>query len=99
MDQANLLDMLAVIDQERRYNEAAALVALRPSQRETFARKARQGAAAIRLIRHEMASARNKHSRRRIDACIERLLDAQIDISRTATESLDSRPLRQGYGS
>ena len=41
MDRANLLDMLAVMDEERRYNEAAALVAWRPAQRETFARKAR----------------------------------------------------------
>lgn len=95
MDQANLLDMLAVIDEECRYNEAAALVALLPAQREMFARKARQGAAASRSIRHEMASAR---SRRRINACIERLLDAEINICRSAAESLDAHPGRQGYG-
>jgi len=93
MDRANLLDMLAVMDEERRYNEAAALVAWRPAQRETFARKARQGAAAICMIRQELASTRSKRSRRRIDACIERLLETQIDTSRTASESLDSPPM------
>ncbi|HEY9110468.1 MAG TPA: hypothetical protein VIM92_01685 [Rhodanobacteraceae bacterium] len=91
MDRANLLDMLAVMDEERRYNEAAALVAWRPAQRENYARKARQGAAAVCMIRRELASASGKCSRRRIDACIERLLEAQIDVSRTAAESLDSR--------
>src|SRR5574338_1031594 len=85
MDRANLLDMLAVMDEERRYNEAAALVAWRPAQRETFARKARQGAAAVCMIRRELANARSKRSTRRIDACIERLLETQIDTGRTAS--------------
>jgi hypothetical protein len=92
MDRANLLDMLAVMDEERRYNEAAALVAWRPAQRETFARKARQGAAAVCMIRRELANAHSKRSSRRIDACIERLLETQIDTGRTASESLDAGP-------
>jgi hypothetical protein len=92
MDRANLLDMLAVMDEERRFNEAAALVAWRPAQRETFARKARQGAAAVCMIRRELASAHSNHSTRRIDACIERLLETQIDTGRTASASLDARP-------
>lgn len=91
MDQANLLDMLAVIDEECRYNQAAALVAFGPAQREMFARRARQGAAVVRRIRHEIANAR---SRRRINACIERLLDAEITICRTSAEPLDPRQRR-----
>jgi len=92
MDRANLLDMLAVMDEERRYNEAAALVAWRPAQREIFARKARQGASAVCMIRRELANPHSKRANRRIDACIERLLETQIDTGRTASESLDGPP-------
>ena len=88
MDKANLLDMLAVIDEDRRYNEAAALTAWAPSQREVFARKARRGAVAVCVIRRELARAYRSRSRRRIDACIESLLEAQIETGRGASDAL-----------
>jgi hypothetical protein len=44
------------------------------------------------MIRRELANAHSKRSTRRIDACIERLLETQIDTGRTASESLDARP-------
>jgi uncharacterized protein RhaS with RHS repeats len=86
MDRTNLLDMIEVMDEELRYNAAAALVARRTAQREVFTRKARQSAAAIRVIRQELANKHGGRSRRRIDACIERILETQIELTRTAME-------------
>lgn len=86
MDRTNLLDMIEVMDEELRYNAAAALIARRSAQREAFNRKARQSAAAIRMIRRELANAQGGRSGRRINACIERILETQIDLTRTAAE-------------
>jgi hypothetical protein len=97
MDDANLLDMIAVLEEERRFNEAAALLCTNAVQRGEFARKARAGAHAIRTIRHEMARTRTSHSRRRrshrIDDCIDRLIDTQLDTGHAASERLDTQPL------
>jgi hypothetical protein len=82
MDRDNLLDMIEVMDEELRYNAAAALVARRSTQREAFARKARQSATAIRMIRRELAHAHG--GSRRIDACIQRILEMQVDLARIA---------------
>jgi hypothetical protein len=95
MDQANLLDMIAVIDEERRYNEAAAVMAQRPTEREAFGHRARQATALVSLIRREMAGGQGSQSRQRINACIERLLDAEIEIGRTDTRTLDARVSRR----
>ena len=97
MDDANLLDMIAVLEEEHRFNEAAALLCTNAAQRNEFARRARAGATAIRTIRHEMARARSGHSRprrnRRIDAYIDRLIDTQLETGHTASEKLDTQPL------
>lgn len=86
MDRTNLLDMIEVMDEELRYNAAAALVARRSTQREAFSRKARQSASAIRMIRRVLANKHGGPSGRRIDACIERILETQVDLTRTAAE-------------
>ena len=97
MDDANLLDMIAVLEEERRFNEAAALLCTNAVQRCEFARKARQGAHAVRTIRHELARARGSHSRRRsrrhMDAYLDRLIDTQLEIGHAASEKLDTQPL------
>jgi hypothetical protein len=96
MDDANLLDMIAVLEEERRFNEAAALLCTNAAQRNEFARRARAGATAIRTIRHEMARTRSSHSRRRrhrIDACIDRLIDTQLETGHAASERLNTQPL------
>ncbi len=96
MDDANLLDMLAVLEEERRFNEAAALLCTNAAQRNEFARRARAGATAIRTIRHEMARARTSHSRRRrnrrIDLYIDQLIDTQLEIGHAAVDKLDPQP-------
>jgi hypothetical protein len=97
MDDANLLDMIAVLEEERRFNEAAALLCTNAAQRNEFARRARAGATAIRTIRHEMARTRSGHSRRRrsrrIDTYIDRLIDTQLETGHAASERLNTQPL------
>src|SRR5690349_8429525 len=51
MDKTNLLDMIAVLEEEQRFNEAAALLCSNAAQRRQYATKVRQGAAAIKAIR------------------------------------------------
>lgn len=91
MDDASLLDMLTVLDEERRYNEAAAVMAVHPARREQFARNARADGAAIRSIRQQMAQMHGRRSRHRLDAWIERLLDIQIDTARGVQNQLEAR--------
>lgn len=94
MDKTNLLDMIAVLEEEQRFNEAAALLCSNAAQRKQYAAKVRQGAAAIRGIRHEMARG-GKHSRarsQRIEGYIDQLIEAQLEIGRTPTVTLGAQP-------
>jgi hypothetical protein len=96
MDDANLLDMIVVLEEERRFNEAAALLCTNAAQRSEFARRARAGATAIRTIRHEMARTGTNRSRRRrsrrVDTYIDRLIDTQLETGHAASEKLDTQP-------
>lgn len=80
MNQTNLMDMILVIEEERRYYEAASLTASTPAQRERYARRARCEAAALCSVRRDMAKGGGRRSARRVDACINRLLEMQIDV-------------------
>ncbi|HET7557608.1 MAG TPA: hypothetical protein VFK08_05985 [Rhodanobacteraceae bacterium] len=94
MDNTNLLDMIAVLEEEQRFNEAAALLCSNAAQRAQYAAKVRQGAAAIKAIRHEMARG-GKHSRaqaQRIENYIDQLIEAQLDIGRTPSFTLGAQP-------
>lgn len=91
MDETSLLDMLAVLDEERRYNEAAAVLAVHPARREQFARNARADLAVIRSIRQEMARMNGHRSRRHVKAWIDRLLELQIETARGTHNELASR--------
>lgn len=91
MDETSLLDMLDVLDEERRYNEAAAVLAVQPARREQFARNARADLTAIRNIRQEMARMHGRRSRRHVNAWIERLLELQIETARGTHNELAAR--------
>jgi hypothetical protein len=94
MDSTNLLDMIGVLEEEQRFNEAAALLCSNAAQRKQYAAKVRQGAAAIKAIRHEMARG-GKHTRartQRIENYIDQLIDTQLEIGRTPSFSLGAQP-------
>ena len=94
MDSTNLLDMIGVLEEEQRFNEAAALLCSNAAQRKQYAAKVRQGAAAIKAIRHEMARGGN-HTRartQRIENYIDQLIDTQLEIGRTPSFSLGAQP-------
>lgn len=94
MDNTNLLDMIAVLEEEQRFNEAAALLCSNAAQRGQYAAKVRQGAAAIRAIRHEMARGgkRSRAHTQRIEGYIDQLIDAQLEIGRTPAVTLGAQP-------
>jgi len=94
MDSTNLLDMIGVLEEEQRFNEAAALLCSNAAQRRQYAAKVRQGAAAIRAIRHEMARG-GKHTRartQRIENYIDQLIDTQLETGRTPSFTLGAQP-------
>jgi len=93
MDNTNLLDMIAVLEEEQRFNEAAALLCSNAAQRKQYAAKVRQGAAAIKAIRHEMArGGRSRARERRIENYLDQLIDTQLEIGRTPTLTLGAQP-------
>ncbi|HXS72948.1 MAG TPA: hypothetical protein VN725_02810 [Rhodanobacteraceae bacterium] len=92
MDNTNLLDMIAVLEEERRFNQAAALLCSNAAQRRQFAIKAKQGAAAISAMRHEMARSSSRARARRIDNYIDLLIDTQLETGRTPAVTLGAQP-------
>lgn len=94
MDSTNLLDMIAVLEEEQRFNEAAALLCSNAAQRAQYAAKVRQGGAAIRAIRHDMArgGARSRARERRIENYIDQLIDTQLETGRTPSVTLGAQP-------
>lgn len=86
-----LLDMLTVLDEERRYNKAAARLAPYARQREGFARKAECGNAEVSKIRRKIANrrARLPMTQAQINACIDRLIDVEVETGRSYAATLD----------
>jgi hypothetical protein len=80
VDKTNLMEMMAVIEEECRSYKSAAMMAPAPALRERYERCARREAAALRAVRREMARGLSKASDRCVNACINRLLDTQIDV-------------------
>ena len=95
-DRGTLLDMIDVIEQERRFNQAAALLALHHGERDRHEQKARQGALAIAEIRRKLA----RHERRahlpvsqdQLDAYLDSLISIELDVVRDASNSLGAAP-------
>lgn len=97
MDNTNLLDMIAVIEQERSFNEAAALLCTQPGQKRLYETKARQAGSTISAIRHEMARSqagkqRKRTKARQLDAYIDLLIETEVDTGRSARSILEMRP-------
>lgn len=94
MDSTNLLDMIAVLEEEQRFNEAAALLCSNAAQRKQYAAKVRQGAAAIRGIRHEMARGGKctRAREQRIENYMDQLIDTQLETGRTPSFTLGAQP-------
>jgi len=91
MDNTTLLDMIAVLEEERRFNEAAALLCSNAAQRKQYAAKVRQGSAAIRAIRHDMAGGKRVRAER-IENYIDQLIDTQLETGRNPSFILGAQP-------
>lgn len=80
MNQSDLMDVIELIESECRSYKSASMMASAPAQRGHYAQCARREALVLRQVRHEMATARRSLAPRRINACINQLLDAQMDV-------------------
>jgi hypothetical protein len=81
MKKITLLDLIAVIDGERRFHQAAALLSLNPEDRAQYAHHARCEATAISRVRRDMARASPRtpsQPRRRFDDYIDSLMDTYV---------------------
>jgi hypothetical protein len=82
MKKITLLDLIAVIDGERRFHQAAALLSLNPEDRAQYAHHARCEATAISRVRRDMARASARTTsllpRRRFDDYIDSLMDTYV---------------------
>lgn len=65
VDQGNVLDLLVVIDDERRFHAAAALLTEDPVDRERYRAMARDDTALLASIRHCLARVTRSHASRR----------------------------------
>jgi hypothetical protein len=61
VDRENLLDLLAVIEDERRFHAAAALVVRDPAERDRYRAMTREDTALLANIRHGLASVARRH--------------------------------------
>ena len=81
MKKITLLDLIAVIDGERRFHQAAALLSLNSEDRAQYAHHARCEATAISRVRRDMARANARTTslpRRRFDDYIDCLIDTYV---------------------
>lgn len=85
---ADLLALIDVIDQERRFNQTAAVLSSRSGDKKQFEWKAQRGAAALANVRHSLAQHGKAPtlsvSRHQIEAYITILLDIELDTGRFA---------------
>jgi hypothetical protein len=81
MEKTRLLNLIAVIDGERRFHQVAALLSLNPEDRAQYAHHARCEATAISRVRRDMARAGAPTAslpRRRFDDYIDSLIDTYV---------------------
>ena len=75
-----LLDLIAVIDGERRFHQAAALLSVNPEDRARYAHRARCEATAISSVRRNMARVQHVSLHRRwFDDYVNNLIDAYVN--------------------
>ena len=84
----DLLALIDVIDQERRFNQTAAVLSSRSGDKKQFEWKAQRGAEALANVRHSLAQHGKRRtlsvSRHQIEAYINILLDIELDTDRFA---------------
>ena len=88
MDKNAFLDLIELLDEERRHNESLAFSSLDASYKAAFAVAAHRDAAAISDIRRKLASKpragkRLPTSKRQFDAYLDTLLDSCFERGRT----------------
>lgn len=79
---STLLDLIAAVDDERRFHQAAALLSVNPEDRAQYAHRARCEATAISRVRRDMARTSARHTpltRRRFDDYVDNLIDTYVD--------------------
>lgn len=84
VDKATVLDLLVIIDDERRLHATAAVLASGEAERQHHASIARENAMLISSIKRDMARSTLQHASRarqarRLDVYVERLLDSYLD--------------------
>lgn len=92
MKNTTLLDLIAVIDGERRFHQAAALLSLDPEDRAQYAHHARCEATAISRVRRDMARKGARSTpppRRRFDDYIDSLIDMYVGGTNAASAAPD----------
>ncbi len=92
MKNTTLLDLIAVIDGERRFHQAAALLSLDPEDRAQYAHHARCEATAISRVRRDMARTGARSTpppRRRFDDYIDSLIDTYVGGTNAASAAPD----------
>ena len=92
MDDNSLLDMIEVLEEEQRFNEAASILCSNAERRRQYVAKVRHGAAAIRAIRRGMAHVGKRVRAQRIEGYLDQLIDAQLQIGRTPKVILGAQP-------
>ncbi len=73
-----LLDLITVIDGERRFHQAAALLSVNLEDRAQYAHRARCEATAISRVRRDMARTSTRHTplrERQLDEYVDSLID------------------------
>ena len=82
MKENTLLNLIAVIDAERRFHQAEALLSVNPEDRAQYAYHARCEATAISRVRRDIARTSRRRTslpRRRFDDYINCLIDTYVD--------------------
>jgi hypothetical protein len=82
MKSTKLLDLIAAIDGERRFHQAAALLSMKPEDRAQYAHHARCEATAISRVRRNMVRTcahPASLSRRRFDNYVDSLIETYVD--------------------
>jgi|SRR6185437_1276826 len=92
MKKTTLLNLIAVIDGERRFHQVAALLSLNPEDRAQYAHHARCEATAISRVRRDMARTGARVTslpRRRFDDYIDSLIETYVGGTHAGSSAPD----------
>ncbi len=97
VDKSMVLDLLDLIDDDRRVHETAAVMAAHPAQRARFAELSRREAALVSVVRRGMAHLASGHASaseqaRRLDEYMHLLVDNYLDSGNSQGIPMAPRP-------